>query len=85
MPYHVYKAWNAAAPPRWFGIHVELIDDRWVSTCREVDAEGREKPGGEAVAPRFYGVTADQAHRRMLDALENTFDEVARAGPGDGA
>ena len=80
MPYHLYRAWNEGQAPRSFGIHVEFDDDRWASTCREVDAEGVEKSGGATVAPKFYGVTAEQAHRRMLDALENTFDEVLPFG-----
>jgi len=53
-----------------------------VSTCREVDANGDERPGAAVVAPKFYGVTAEQAHRRMLDVLENTYDEVVPTGPG---
>ncbi len=28
------------------------------------------------VAPRFYGVRADQARRRMLSVLENQYDDV---------
>lgn len=82
MPYHLYKARNASEPPHWFGVHVEFDDDHWMSTCRETDDHGRELPDAEEVAPRFYGVTASQAHRRMVDALEQTFEEVVPAGEG---
>ena len=81
MPFHLYKVVSGGTAPRWFGIRVAYDEDRWVSTCREVEANGDEKPGATAVAPTFYGVTADQAHRRMLDVLENTYDEVTSCGP----
>jgi len=81
MPFHLYRVVSGATPPRWFGIRVKYDEDRWVSTCHEVDANGDEKSGAAAVAPTFYGVTAEQAHRRMLDVLENTYDEVTPGGP----
>jgi len=77
----LYRIVSGGITPRWFGIRVAYDDDRWVSTCREVDASGDERPGAAAVAPTFYGVTAEQAHRRMLDVLENTYDEVTPCGP----
>ena len=52
--------------------------DHWTSTLAKLDAHGA--PGGEKVAPRFYGLTADQARRRMLTVLENDYDEVAVVG-----
>lgn len=61
---------------KYFAIRVEPDEDRWVSTCCEVDERGNGKEGAGAVAPRFYGLTAEQAHRRMRDALENTYDRV---------
>lgn len=82
MPFHVYRVATTGGEPRWFGVRIEYDEDRWVSTCREVDANGSERPGAPAVAPKFYGVTAEQAHRRMLDVLENTYDEVTPIGPG---
>ena len=81
MPFHLYKVVSGGTAPLWFGIRVAYDEDRWVSTCREVEANGDEKPGATAVAPTFYGITADQAHRRMLDVLENTYDEVTSFGP----
>jgi len=77
----LYRVVSGGTAPRWFGVRVVYDEDRWVSTCREVDANGDEKPGAAAVAPTFYGVTAEQAHRRMLDVLENTYDEVTPSMP----
>jgi hypothetical protein len=52
--------------------------DHWASTL------GKLGPGGEMesarVAPRFYGITEDQARRRMISALENQFEEVRSLG-----
>lgn len=81
MPFHLYRVVSGGSAPRWFGIRVTYDEDRWVAACYEVDADGEEKPGAAAVAPKFYGVTAEQAHRRMLDVLENTYDEVTPGGP----
>ena len=80
MPFHLYRVVSGGTAPRWFGVRVVYDEDRWVSTCREVDANGDERPGAAAVAPTFYGVTAEQAHRRMLDVLENTYDVVTSCG-----
>lgn len=76
VPFHLYKTLKEGQPAKWFGIRIEFVDDRWVSTCREVDAEGNEKPDAADVAPRFYGMTAEQARRRMVDVISNTYDEV---------
>jgi len=76
MVSQLYEARREGNPPRWFVIREEHLDDRWVSTCAESDHKGREWPGAFAVAPKFYGVTAEQAHRRMVDALERSYDEV---------
>ncbi len=84
MPFHVYKAWNEGEGPRWFGIHVAFDDDHWVSTCKHVDEVGNEIDACTEVAPKFYGVTAGQAHRRMLDVLENTYTEVVPTEAGEG-
>ncbi|MBI4716754.1 MAG: hypothetical protein HY763_03040 [Planctomycetes bacterium] len=77
MPFHLYKAVREGAESAWFGIRVEFEDDRWVASCRRVDAQGRDLPELPAVAPKFYGVTAEQAQRRMLAVLENSYDELA--------
>jgi hypothetical protein len=49
--------------------------DHWTSTLAKLDERGEAV--AERVAPRFYGVTADQARRRMITVLENDYDEVA--------
>ncbi len=78
MGRHLYKAWNEAQtqPVRYFAVQVEAAEDRWTATCREVDEDGAELLDAPDVAPRFYGVSAEQAHRRMRDILENTYDRV---------
>ena len=38
--------------------------DHWTSTLARLDAAGR--PESARVAPRFYGLSAEQARRRML-------------------
>jgi len=48
--------------------------EHWTSTLARLDARG--EPESERVAPRFYGLTADQARRRMISVLENDYDEV---------
>jgi hypothetical protein len=48
--------------------------DHWTSTLARLDARGEPEPS--RVAPRFYGITADQARRRMIAVLENEWDEV---------
>lgn len=79
MPWYVYKASKSDSGPCWFGIRVEFEDGRWVATCRRVDEQGRELAESAAVAPAFYGVTAEQAHRRMLSVLENSYDDLTSA------
>lgn len=83
MPFHIYRVWNADQRPQWFGIRVEFNEDHWVSTCAAVDPDGNELSGHAAAAPKFYGVTAAQAHRRMVDALENAYDKVVPGAEED--
>ena len=82
MPFHLYKVRNEGEGPHWLGIHVEYEEDHWVSTCMTVDRDGNEVAERGPVAPKFYGVTAEQACRRMVDVLENTYDEVIPASEG---
>jgi len=79
MPFHLYRACKHGDRPQWFGIRVAFDEDHWVSTCVEIDDDGRELRSADDIAPRFFGVTAGQAHRRMVDVLEDTFDEVVAA------
>jgi predicted sugar kinase len=48
----------------------------------ETDANGNEKAGGSSLAPAFYGLSEEQAHRKMLTALENSFSEVTEIKGG---
>lgn len=54
-------------------------NDHWTSTLLRLDESG--EPQEVRVAPRFYGVNAEQARRRMLSVLENQYEEVRSAGP----
>jgi hypothetical protein len=76
MSTHLYRATDEGGQPRYFRVIVELQGDHHRATCAPADAAGVELPGAEAVAPAFYGVTHDQALRRMVQVLENTYEEV---------
>ena len=52
--------------------------ERWTSTLARLDAAGNPEPS--AAAPRFYGLTAAQARRRMIAVLENDYDEIVPLG-----
>jgi len=53
--------------------------DHWASELFRLDETGRPDRSG-SVAPRFYGVSRDQARRRMISVLENQYDTVETAG-----
>ena len=57
-----------------FLLEVFQEGDHWTSTLVRLDARGELE--ATRVAPRFYGVTPDQARRRMSSVLENDWDEV---------
>lgn len=63
-----------------FRLRVFFQQDRWTAELTPLDAEGR--PVERRVAPRFYGLTAEQARRRIIRVLEDQFDEVTSLGPG---
>ena len=48
--------------------------EHFTSTLARLDADG--SPAEAAVAPRFYGTTAEQARRRMIAVLENQYEDV---------
>ncbi len=56
---------------------LEVFNEHWTSTLARLDARGEPEP--TRVAPRFDGLTAEQARRRMIQALENDYDEVVTA------
>ena len=49
--------------------------DHYTSTLAKLDERGEAVE--ERVAPRFYGITSEQARRRMITILENDYDEIA--------
>ncbi len=57
-----------------FALEVFREGDHWTSTLTKLDERG--EPESTRVAPRFYGLTQEQARRRMLAVLENDFDDV---------
>jgi len=58
-----------------YALDVVEEGDHWMSTLTKLDARGEPESG--AVAPRFYGLTREQARRRMIQVLENEYDVVA--------
>jgi hypothetical protein len=76
MSDHFYQAIAADGQRRIFRIHIDEEEGRFRSLCAEVDERGDEKPGVAAVAPRFYGVSASQALRRMVQVLENSYEQL---------
>lgn len=67
------------APVRYL-LEVFEDGDHWTSTLAKLDARGEPESG--RVAPRFYGLSAEQARRRMITVLENDYDEVVAAASG---
>jgi hypothetical protein len=53
-------------------------ESHWTSTLARLDERGEPEPG--LAAPRFYGLTAEQARRRMITLLENDYDQVMPSG-----
>ncbi len=53
---------------------VEQAGTNWTSTLTRVAADGT--PESASVAPRFYGLTQDQARRRMLQILDPDYEEI---------
>ncbi len=65
-------------PAARFLLDVFHDGERWTSTLARVN--DADEPLTESVAPRFYGLTAEQARRRMITTLENEWDEVVSTG-----
>lgn len=66
-----------------FLLEVVAAGGNWTSTLTRLNARGESEPGAVAVAPRFYGVTAEQARRRMIQVLEQEYDEVRPEGASE--
>lgn len=65
---------NSGGEPVRFMLDVFQDGEHWTSTLARLDAAGQPDPA--KVAPRFYGLTHEQARRRMLSVLENQYEEV---------
>jgi hypothetical protein len=79
MAREILLARKSDALPARFLLEVWHDGERWTSTLARLNAAGEPEPA--SVAPRFYGLTAEQARRRMITALENEWDEVVCAAP----
>jgi hypothetical protein len=78
MSREVLVASREHGPRARFLLEVFEEGDHWTSTLARLDERG--EPEAARVAPRFYGLTAEQARRRMIGVLERDWDEVAAEG-----
>ena len=74
MPTEIVIARNENGDEQRFRLVVFFQQDRWTAELTPLDERGR--PVQRKVAPRFYGLSAEQARRRMIRVLEDQFDEV---------
>jgi hypothetical protein len=74
MSLEILNATKESGESARFLLEVVAAGANWTSTLARLNARGEREPG--AVAPRFYGVTAEQARRRMIQVLENEYEEV---------
>ncbi len=74
MPTETVIARNENGDEQRFRLDVFFQQDRWTAELTPLDEHGR--PVQRKVAPRFYGLSAEQARRRMIRVLEDQFDEV---------
>jgi len=74
MAREILVATRADGSSTRFALEVFEEGDHWASTLARLDERGQ--PEAARVAPRFYGLTAEQARRRMISVLENDYDDV---------
>jgi hypothetical protein len=74
MSREILVATRADGERTQFLLEVFQEGDHWTSTVARLDDRG--EPEATPVAPRFYGLTAEQARRRMITVLENEYDDV---------
>ncbi len=74
MAREILLARKEGMAPARFLLEVFHDGERWTSTLARVSDAGEAQT--ESVAPRFYGLTAEQARRRMITVLENEWDDV---------
>jgi hypothetical protein len=80
MAREILVARKHGGEPTRYLLEVFEDGDHWTSTLARLDARG--EPETTQVAPRFYGLSAEQARRRMITVLENDYDEVVPAPAG---
>jgi hypothetical protein len=81
MAREILIAHKEGVPPARFLLDVFHDGERWTSTLARLNDAGEPQTGN--VAPRFYGLTAAQARRRMITVLEHEWDEVVPADRPD--
>jgi hypothetical protein len=59
-------------------LEVDKQGEHWSSQLGKLGPTGDLESA--RVAPRFYGMTEEQARRRMIDVLENQYEEVRSLG-----
>ena len=74
MPSEILIARDEAGREQRFRLDVFFQQDRWTAALTPLDEQGR--PVERKVAPRFYGLSAEQARRRMIRVLEDQYEEV---------
>ena len=74
MAREVLRATRENGETARFLLDVFREGDHWTSTLARLDERGG--PENVRVAPRFYGLTEEQARRRMIAALEHDWDDV---------
>lgn len=81
MPREILIARRDQAEPARFLLDVFHDGERWTGTLARLNTAGDAET--TSVTPRFYGLTAEQARRRVITALENEWDEVLPAGAAE--
>ncbi|HEV7733788.1 MAG TPA: hypothetical protein VGR62_16585 [Candidatus Binatia bacterium] len=74
MPKELLIARTETGTEDRFVLTVEQAGTNWTSTLTRLDETGTPEP--TAAAPRFYGLTQDQARRRMLQILDPDYEEI---------
>ncbi len=74
MPREILLATDERGGQARYALDVFEEAGHWTSTLARLDAHG--EPQAAAVAPRFYGLTQEQARRRMVSVLESQYETV---------
>lgn len=76
MTEQIYQLEESTGDVKFVKVTVDRQDDHFVASSLPCDARGNDSADAPSLAPKFYGVTQEQALRRMVEALENSYDEV---------